>query len=511
MPTNTRTTTHYLRKRGLLARNPPTGNKADPATLQAPENPEPEASNSESNQDEESTDDDEDELALPTAISRKAAQAPLTIPSRISLSTPQKSNKNTAPLPMTMPNAPRKKAPTATEPSPLPMMTPIEMLKQALCLVQSAKETLSGPKQAQVAELANRLQRILDNELPFQPHTTLLEQLVFQVQEQGKAIAQLSKPAITSAQQKTTGKSMSYAQAAQTVHSSPAATSSPVTTSIPFTTVTKKKESTKQSQKKELQKRQLVLITCDEDRSQALDSLAMRNQINKKFSDFLKVEKPVLSSITKSHSKQNIILTTTQHFDAEFLAEHKELWSPFFKFTREQRIESWAQVIAHGVPFESAFLGENGAAALKDEIETFNDISVVGRVRWLSKGRRENQRSGSIVFAVATEEIRSAILKRHRITIAGSTATVVRYLPAMPSAQCGRCQRFGHATDSCRGTACRFCAAPHKTGEHQCSSCNTIGRPCEHTVAKCINCKGTHFANSKDCEVWKSAKNIHHH
>ena len=237
----------------------------------------------------------------------------------------------------------------------------------------------------------------------------------------------------------------------------------------------------------------------------------MRNQINKKFADVLKVEKPVLSSITKSHAKQNVILTTTQHFDAEFLAQHKELWSPFFKFTREQKVESWAQVIAHGVPFESIFLGENGATALKDEIETFNDISVVGRVRWLSKGRRENQRSGSIVFAVASEEIRSAILKRHRITIAGGTATVVKYLPAMPSAQCGRCQRFGHATDSCRSTACRFCAAPHKTREHQCSSCNTIGRPCEHTVAKCINCKGTHFANSKDCEVWKSAKNIHLH
>ena len=358
MPINTRTTTHYLRKRGLLARNPPTGKETDPATLQAPENPEPEASNSESNQDEDSTDDDEDELALSTAISRKAAQVPRATSPRISLSTPEKSNNNTAPLPTTMPNAPRKKAPTATESSPLPMLTPIEMLKQALCLVQSAKEILSGPKQAQVAELANKLQQILDNQLPFQSHTTLLERLVLQVQEQGEAIAQLSKPATTSVQQKSMGKPKSYAQAAQADHSSPGTIS--VTAPTPFTTVASKKESTKQSQKKDLQKRQLVLITRDEDKNQALDSLAMRNQINKKFSDLLKVEKPVLSSITKSHAKQNVILTTTQHFDAEFLAQHKELWSPFFKFTREQKVESWAQVIAHGVPFESVFLGEDG-------------------------------------------------------------------------------------------------------------------------------------------------------
>lgn len=307
------------------------------------------------------------------------------------------------------------------------------------------------------------------------------------------------------------GKPMTYARAAQTnTPASPLVPSSP-TASKPFTTVTGSKAWSKKSQKEDLRKRQLVLITSEEDRNQPINSLALRNQINQKFATTAKTPKPVVASITKSHGKQNIILTTTEDFDADFLNKHKEVWKPLFKFTREQKIENWAQIVAHGVPFEPVFLGEDGATALKDEIETFNDISVVGRVRWLSKARRENQRSGSIVFAVASEEIRSAILKRHRITIAGGTAAVVKYLPATPSAQCGRCQRFGHATDSCRRTACRLCAAPHKTGEHQCSSCNTIGRPCEHTVAKCINCKGTHFANSKDCEVWKTAKNIHRH
>ena len=278
---------------------------------------------------------------------------------------------------------------------------------------------------------------------------------------------------------------------------------------MPFVTVTRQKGLNKKAEKEEHQKRQLVLVTSEEDRDQAIDSLALRNKINNLFSTILPTQKPVLASITKSKTKQNIILTTTQHFDAEFLMQHKDAWKPCFKFIREQKIENWAPVVVHGVPFEAAFLGENGAAALKEEIETFNDFSVTGKVRWLSRNRRENQSSGSIVFAVATEEIRADILKRHRITIAGCTARVVKYLTALPSAQCGNCQKFGHATDSCRTTACRFCAASHKTLEHRCSLCSTTGRPCEHTSAHCVNCKGKHFANSKDCDIWKAAKNIH--
>ena len=413
-----------------------------------------------------------------------------------------------------MPNAPKKKMTALTADTSPSKPDPNQLLQQALRLVLSAKDALQGPKQLQVGELADKLHRILKEEEPFQSPTTLLEKLVKQVAEQGRAIAQLSNKSVTSPpQQMSKGKEMSYAQAAQSNLPSPAQRNSPpyptvpssATEPRPFVTVTSKK-----SQKEDLRKRQLVLITSDEDRNQPLNSLALRNQINEQFITAAKAEKPVLASITKS-GKQNIILTTTAPFDADFLNQHQALWKPLFKFTREQKMESWAQIIAHGVPFESVFLEENGATALKEEIETFNDISVVGRVRWLSKKRRENQQAGSIVFAVASEEIRATILRGQRITIAGHTATIVKYLPSLPSAQCGRCQRFGHATDSCRSTACRFCAASHKTGEHQCSSCNTVGRPCEHTAAKCINCKGSHFANSPACEIWKAAKNIHHH
>ncbi|OCK86968.1 uncharacterized protein K441DRAFT_596838, partial [Cenococcum geophilum 1.58] len=41
---------------------------------------------------------------------------------------------------------------------------------------------------------------------------------------------------------------------------------------------------------------------------------------------------------------------------------------------------------------------------------------------------------------------------------------------------------------------------------HSCSTCIIIGKPCQHTTPLCINCKGNHFANSKDCETLKAAK-----
>ena len=160
---------------------------------------------------------------------------------------------------------------------------------------------------------------------------------------------------------------------------------------------------------------------------------------------------------------------------------------------------------------EPLFLGENGSAALKQEIETFNNITIVGNPRWLSRNRREGQQSGSLVFAVNNEETRATILKKGRLTIAGGTSRMVKYITSSPTSQCGHCQKFGHPTGSCKTIVCRFCAASHKTAEHSCSQCTIIGKPCEHTTPKCANCKGSHFSNSKDCDIWKAAKNIHEH
>ena len=142
--------------------------------------------------------------------------------------------------------------------------------------------------------------------------------------------------------------------------------------SSPFPLTSKATSNTK-GKKKQLQERRLVLVTDQKD--QPLDIFSIRNKVNQFFTSKLQTEKPVLASITRTKEKQNILLTTTEEYNADFLIKNKEIWSNCFSFQREQKLEPWAQVVAHGVPV-SPFLGEGGSKFLKEEIETFNPIKI---------------------------------------------------------------------------------------------------------------------------------------
>jgi cell division septum initiation protein DivIVA len=260
------------------------------------------------------------------------------------------------------------------------------------------------------------------------------------------------------------------------------------------------------SKKKQLQERKLVLITDEKD--QPLDTFSIRNKVNQLFVSKLQVEKPVLASIARTKGKQNILLTTTEEYNADFLIKYKEIWHNCFTFQREQKLEPWVQIIAHGVP-TLPFLGEGGSKLLKEEIETFNPIRIQGLPRWISSSVKRHDpqtRFGSIVFTIESEEKRQEILKQKEISIAGTATKVVKYLEVSPTTQCTSCQKFGHIGDRCSTRACRFCAAAHLSKDHSCSTCIITGKPCKHTTPLCINCKENHFANSKDCEVLKAAK-----
>src|SRR6266436_8898509 len=222
----------------------------------------------------------------------------------------------------------------------------------------------------------------------------------------------------------------------------------------------------------------------------------------------LQIEKPVIASIARTREKQNILLTTTEEYNVDFLVKYKEVWSSCFSFKREQKLEPWAQVVAYGVPIPP-FLGEGGSRLLKEEIETFNPIRIQGSPRWISsRAKRYNPqaRFGSIVFAIENEEKRQEILKQKGILIAGVAVTVVKYLKVSPTIQCTSCQKFGHIGDRCSTRACRFYTAAHLSKDHSCSICNITGKPYKYTTPLYINCKEKHFANSKDCEVLKAAK-----
>ena len=53
----------------------------------------------------------------------------------------------------------------------------------------------------------------------------------------------------------------------------------------------------------------------------------------------MQIEKPVIATIARTREKQNILLITIEEYNAEFLVKHKEIWSNYFSFRREQKLE----------------------------------------------------------------------------------------------------------------------------------------------------------------------------
>lgn len=70
--------------------------------------------------------------------------------------------------------------------------------------------------------------------------------------------------------------------------------------------------------------------------------------------------------------------------------------------------------------------------------------------------------------------------------------------PYIPNPRrCFKCQRFGHASHSCRGNAtCAKCSAT----DHSSENC--------HSSPHCVNCKGDHAAYSRSCPCWKKEKEV---
>ena len=193
--------------------------------------------------------------------------------------------------------------------------------------------------------------------------------LAEKVQKNNKSISQLSqviaqKPLSPSTiplsriEKGTGGKKPTYAQVVGNPTTPPKEPSS----TSQFTTVSRKKTARKIT-KEDLQNRQLILITNKEQQNQEINPLSLRNQINKAFQTIS--QKPVIATIYSSRLKRNIVLTTTEHYNAEFLSQHEEKWKHLFQFTRQQKAESWAQIVVHGVPLVEPFLGSNGAITLK--------------------------------------------------------------------------------------------------------------------------------------------------
>lgn len=251
--------------------------------------------------------------------------------------------------------------------------------------------------------------------------------------------------------------------------------------------------------------RRVILVQAPE--SPPLDSpITVRNRINHAFAKS-NINGPVVRAVAKTSNK-NIVITTTEEYNADFLIEKKEIWQGLVPFVAMQKDQTWFKVVAHGVPLAD-FDHDQGMEMMIDEVTTFNKgLKPIGTPYWISTiENRKVNRAGSVAIAFATEEEANRAV-RNRLYIAGISVRVTKYYNVALSTQCLKCQGFGHLDTYCRRDAkCGLCGENHSTQQHYCSFCKVKGKSCAHLAPKCANCQGPHQSNNKSCEIFLATKN----
>src|SRR5438034_6035447 len=181
--------------------------------------------------------------------------------------------------------------------------------------------------------------------------------------------------------------------------------------------------------------KRLILL---ESKNQEIDSMKIRNQINQELEKQLKLaaNKPVLAAIIKSQIQQNVVLITTDNYNADFLIQHEKIWSKFFKYATTRKDFAWYKIVAHGIPTD-IFNCSKELDLLKQEIEIYNEIHSVA-VNWLSTSQnRQEKMHASAVIAFDSEEAVQKALKK-RLLIADILIKIAVF-EAKSSEQCLKC------------------------------------------------------------------------
>jgi hypothetical protein len=154
------------------------------------------------------------------------------------------------------------------------------------------------------------------------------------------------------------------------------------------------------------------------------------------------------------------------------------------------------QLLVHGIATSCSM------ATIATELTTFNSgLALTTQPRWLTtETSRAGKSASTIVIAITGPKAPDFVGKR--LVALSSTYRTERRLRFNSLTQCSNCHGFGHHNNRCTNTVtCQWCALTHPTGGHTCptATCRMRGRPCNHTVLRCVNCEGPHDAHSVTC------------
>ena len=234
-----------------------------------------------------------------------------------------------------------------------------------------------------------------------------------------------------------------------------------------------------------------------------IDSKGLRDQLNKAFKEKCQIVTPVIDTVTKSQIGSDIVLSTTEKFNADFLKKNEAIWKPLLNFSRAIRDTTWHKIVLHGVPTE-IFNTEDGMALLEEEIKVYNGLSPISRPKWLSssENRAKNKYGSAIVSFETRTEVDRAL--RNRLQIAGISVKTAEYISVKPNTQCTKCLKYRHSEITCyKAQKCALCAGNHAKQDHFCALCYVKGQKCDHTKLKCSNCQEKHEATDRSCIIYK--------
>src|ERR1700710_2666487 len=156
-----------------------------------------------------------------------------------------------------------------------------------------------------------------------------------------------------------------------------------------------------------------------------------------------------------------------------------------------------AHLLVHGIPTSSSL------ADIGKELTTYNTgLALAEQPRWLTTDDKRVGKTASSVTIIATGPKAQDFTSKSRLCAFSKTFWVERRLKFNLFTQCANCQQFGHHTLRCTfASACRWCAKPHSSREHTCSTstCSAKGRTCPHTIMACVTCGGPHDSHSPSC------------
>jgi len=156
-----------------------------------------------------------------------------------------------------------------------------------------------------------------------------------------------------------------------------------------------------------------------------------------------------------------------------------------------------SHVLVHGIPTSKSL------AEIVYQLTTFNTgLSLTSQPRWLTTDdARAGKAASTVVISIMGPRASDYVGKR--LAAFSSTYRTERRLRFNSHTQCSKCQGYGSHSNRCTNpVSCRWCASRHPTGNHSCPNatcCIVRGRPCSHTVLRCVNCQGPHDAHTARC------------